>query len=159
MTENISIEAGLSRLEKYQALYPQIEALIAPEPNLVANLANIAAALKETFGFFWVGFYFLEGNELVLGPFQGPVACTRFPVSKGVCGASVRSGQTIIVPDVDKYPGHIACSAQSRSEIVVPFIQNGKVALVLDVDSDKLEDFGQPDQIGLEKIISLLGPK
>lgn len=159
MAENITIDSQLSKSEKYRALLPQIDALISPEPSLIANLANISAALKETFGFFWVGFYFLEKEELVLGPFQGPVACTRFSKAKGVCGAAIMNAKTIIVPDVEQFPGHIACSALSRSEIVIPFFENGKIILVLDVDSDKLNDFDSVDQAGLEAILSVLSKK
>ena len=156
MAEILIINPKHSKDEKYEAIYPQIQALILPEPNLVANLANISAVLKEAFGFFWVGFYFVENEELVLGPFQGPVACSRFPISQGVCGAAVTQKKTIIVPDVDKFPGHISCSVFSRSEIVVPLLLGEKVVLVLDVDSEVIDDFDQSDQNGLERILTLV---
>src|SRR5690606_20957234 len=144
----------------YEILLPQIESLTADESNLIANLANITAALKEAFGFFWVGFYLVKEGQLVLGPFQGPIACTRIPFHKGVCGAAYSSGKTIIVPDVDQFPGHIACSSASRSEIVLPvFHRNGEVAMILDVDSDKLNDFSDTDEKGLSSIIRLLERK
>ena len=134
MAEDLSISNG-TREEQYQSLLPQVKALIENETDLVANLANVAAALKEQFNHLWTGFYLVRDNELVLGPFQGPVACTRIKKGRGVCGASWQQGKTLIVPDVEKFPGHIACSSLSRSEIVVPLIQNGEVVGVLDVDS------------------------
>lgn len=147
------ITAGNTKKEKYESLLPQIHALTEGENDLVANLANISAALKQTFGFFWVGFYLLKGDELVLGPFQGTIACTRIAKGKGVCGTSWEKGKTIIVPDVDAFPGHIACSNASRSEIVVPiFDTKNRFAAVLDVDSDRLDDFDETDQIYLEKM-------
>ena len=152
MAEQILVDTNLSRKEKYETLLPQIEALTAPETDLVANLANITAALKEGLGFFWIGFYLLKDQELVLGPFQGSVACTRIALSKGVCGAAYRTAQTVIVPDVEEFPGHIACSSLSRSEIVVPIFKNGKVCMVLDVDSTELNDFDQTDQLYLERL-------
>ena len=156
MAEDLHIPTG-SRAEKYAALYPQIEALIAHETDLYANLANITAALREVFGFFWVGFYLVKEGQLVLGPFQGPVACTRIPFHKGVCGHAYTRAETIIVPDVDAFPGHIACASASKSEIVVP-VKNARheVIMVLDVDSDQLNDFSTVDQEGLEKILALL---
>ncbi|MCB9233615.1 MAG: GAF domain-containing protein [Bacteroidia bacterium] len=157
MSESVYVSECLSRAEKYAELLPQLYSLTADEPELVANLANVSAALKSVFGFFWVGFYFVKGEELVLGPFQGPVACTRFPVSKGVCGAAATRMETVLVPDVDAFPGHIACSSESRSEIVVPLVAAGATRLVLDVDSDLLDDFGPEDQQGLEAIIAMLG--
>lgn len=148
------------RFTVYSTLFPQIEALISEESDLTANLANITAALKEAFGFFWVGFYFVKEGQLVLGPFQGPIACTRIPFHKGVCGACYTRAETIVVPDVDQFPGHIACSSASRSEIVVPvFHRNGTVAMVLDVDSDQLDDFSEADREGLEKITGLITRK
>ncbi len=156
MAEEIIIENSLSKSEKYTALYPQLQALLAHESDLIANLANTAAALRQTFGFFWVGFYLVKGNELVLGPFQGTVACTRIGFGKGVCGTAWKEQRTLIVPDVDAFPGHIACSSLSRSEIVVPGFKQGQVALVLDVDSDRLNDFDETDAAGLEKIMRLL---
>ncbi len=137
---------GETREQKYQTLIPQIKALIEDEPDLVANCANIAAALRQTFGFFWVGFYFVKDDELVLGPFQGDIACTRIAKGRGVCGTVWQNGETLIVPDVNNFPGHIACSAASQSEIVVPIINQGQVRSVLDVDSDKLDDFNDIDQ-------------
>lgn len=155
MAETLTVE-GLTREEKYRSLYPQVKALISGESDLIANLSNIAAALKETFGFFWIGFYLVKGNELVLGPFQGPVACTRIGKGKGVCGESWERKQVLIVPDVDQFPGHIACSSLSRSEIVLPALKNNEVFLVMDVDSDKLNDFSETDQAHLAKIINLI---
>lgn len=160
MAETLALPTTTDRAELYDALYPQIEALVASESDLVANLANVAAALKEAFGFFWVGFYLVKEGQLVLGPFQGPIACTRIPFHKGVCGACYTQQETIIVPDVDQFPGHIACSSASKSEIVVPvFRHNGTVAMVLDVDSDELDDFTQDDAAGLEKVMKLLERK
>lgn len=160
MAEELTIPTSTDRQTVYDALVPQIIALVEPESDLVANLANISAALKEAFGFFWVGFYQVKEGQLVLGPFQGPIACTRIPFHKGVCGASYTRKETIIVPDVDAFPGHIACSSASKSEIVLPvFHRNGTVAMVLDVDSDLLNDFTETDAIGLGKIIGLLERK
>ena len=156
MAESLSIDLSLSKEEKYKSLLPQIEALVAGEDDLVANLANVMAALKSTFNFFWVGAYLSKENQLVLGPFQGPVACTRIPYHKGVCGASYTRRDTILVPDVEAFPGHIACSSASRSEIVVPVISKGAVVMVLDVDSDQLNDFDQTDQVYLEKLALLM---
>lgn len=153
MAETILI-SGTTREERYRSVLPQIKALISGEPDLVANLANVTAALKEAFGFFWIGFYLVKGDELVLGPFQGPVACTRIRKGKGVCGASWEQKQTIIVPDVDAFPGHIACSSLSKSEIVVPGFRNNEVFLVLDVDSDKLDDFSITDKMFLEELMA-----
>jgi len=134
--------------------------LIETESDLTANLANIAAALKEAFGFFWVGFYVVKEGQLILGPFQGPIACTRIPFHKGVCGASYSQKKIIIVPDVDQFPGHIACASASKSEIVLPvFHRNGTVAMVLDVDSDQLDDFSETDAEGLQSILKLLERK
>ena len=155
MAEDLNILTG-NKAEQYKGLIPQIEALISGESNLIANLANISAALKEQFGFFWVGFYLIEGEELVLGPFQGPIACTRIKKGKGVCGAAWANEQTLIVPDVDKFPGHIACSSLSKSEIVIPVRANGKIIAVLDVDSDSLNSFDQEDALYLEKILSFI---
>lgn len=145
MAENLIIAASADKIARYETLLPQVEALTAGESDLVANLANVAAALKETLNFFWVGFYLVKGNELVLGPFQGPIACTRIAFGKGVCGASWKERKTIIVPDVDAFPGHIACSSASKSEIVVPAFKHGEVALILDVDSDRLNAFDEAD--------------
>jgi GAF domain-containing protein len=156
MAEDLIVPKG-SRVEKYEALFPQIQGLVTGEPDLTANLANIAAAIKEVFGFFWVGFYLVKDNQLVLGPFQGPVACTRIPFHKGVCGHAYSIAETVIVPDVDAFPGHIACASASKSEIVLP-VKNraGEVTMVLDVDSDRLNDFSEVDQLGLEKILGLI---
>ena len=155
MAEDLIVATG-SKAEQYQSLIPQLKALIADEPDLVANLANIAAALREQFGWFWTGFYIVKGNELVVGPFQGPVACTRIRKGRGVCGASWEKAQTIIVPDVEKFPGHIACSSLSRSEIVVPVIRNNEVVGVLDADSEAYNQFDTTDQQYLEKIVELI---
>ncbi len=156
MAEDLHIPTG-SRTEKYAVLFPQIASLVQSESDQTANLANIVAALKEVFGFFWVGFYLVKNGELVLGPFQGPVACTRIPFHKGVCGHAYTTAETIIVPDVDAFPGHIACASASKSEIVLPVKnQAGEVIMVLDVDSDKLNDFSEVDQKGLEKIVGLI---
>jgi GAF domain-containing protein len=159
MAEELIIpDKTLSKQEQYVALLPQVGALLYGEPNLMANAANMVAALKQAFNFFWVGFYFVDGNELVLGPFQGPVACTRIKFGKGVCGAVWQKAKTIVVPNVDEFPGHIACSSASKSEIVVPVFVNGKVVAVLDVDSDKLNDFDSTDAEYLEKIVEFLTP-
>ncbi len=160
MAETLILPATTARAELYDALYPQIEALVATESDLTANLANVAAALKEAFGFFWVGFYVVKEGQLVLGPFQGPIACTRIPFHRGVCGACYTRQKTLIVPDVEQFLGHIACSSESKSEIVVPvFRPNGTVALVLDVDSDELDDFGGADLAGLERLTQLIARK
>jgi len=156
MAEDLHIALSVDKAEQYQLLIPQIEALVAGEPDLVANLANICAALKEQFNWFWVGFYIVKDNELVLGPFQGPVACTRIGLGKGVCGAAWEQEQTLIVPDVEAFPGHIACSSLSRSEIVVPAFRNGKVAAVLDVDSELLNQFDETDAQFLEQVVKLV---
>ncbi len=140
----------------YESLVPQIEGLLNGEPDLIANLANIAAAIKEQFGWFWVGFYLVKGDELVLGPFQGPVACTRIRMGRGVCGTVWQKASTIIVDDVEKFPGHIACSSLSRSEIVVPLISNDQVMGVLDIDSSSLSSFDGTDKFYLEKIIGMI---
>jgi GAF domain-containing protein len=129
---------------------------LAGETDLYANLGNIAAAIHDIFGFFWVGFYLVKGDELVLGPFQGPVACTRIPFHKGVCGYAYTERKTVIVPNVDEFPGHIACASASKSEIVIPAFHENQVILVLDVDSDSLNDFSEEDQIGLEKIMGII---
>lgn len=155
MAEDLNINRG-SREEQYRSLIPQIAGLIEGESDLTANLANVSAALKEQFGFFWVGFYIVKDDELVLGPFQGPVACTRIARGKGVCGAAWERGETLIVPDVDAFPGHIACSSLSRSEIVVPLFISGRVVGVLDVDSAELDSFNEKDQRYLEEIVKLI---
>jgi len=148
MAESIQIDHLLSKEERYQSLILQIKALTKNESNLVANLANIAAALKQSMGFFWVGFYRVdpEHNELVLGPFQGPVACTRIALGRGVCGTAWKEKKAIVVPDVHQFPGHIACSTDSQSEIVVPITSQGVVKLVLDIDSEQLNDFDETDK-------------
>ena len=156
MAETLFLPQEGSKEEIYQALLPQVEALISGEQNLVANLANIAAALREAFGFFWVGFYVVQGQELVLGPFQGPIACTRIAYGRGVCGTAWKEKKTQLVPDVETFPGHIACSSASKSEIVVPAFQDGEVFLVLDVDSDRLDDFDSVDQRYLEDLMGML---
>lgn len=152
MAESILITAT-DKKEKYEELIPQVKALTNGEQNLIANMANIAAALKEAFDFFWVGFYLVNGEQLVLGPFQGPVACTRIHYGKGVCGTAWKEKQSVIVPDVEAFPGHIACSAASQSEIVVPGFEDGAVAFVLDVDSDQKDSFDETDQFYLEKLL------
>jgi L-methionine (R)-S-oxide reductase len=157
MAETLTLPTTTDRVALYESLLPQLEALVAGETDLIANLANITAALKETFGFFWIGFYLVKDGQLVLGPFQGPIACTRIAFDKGVCGAAYTRRQTIVVPDVEAFPGHIACSSLSRSEVVVPiFSAHGEVTMVLDVDSDKLNDFSEADVRGLEAVGQLL---
>lgn len=155
MAEDLSISKG-DKQTQYQSLIPQIKALIEGEPDLVANLANIAGALKEQFGWFWVGFYLVKGDQLVLGPFQGPVACTRINKGRGVCGTSWAKAATLIVPDVEKFPGHIACSSLSKSEIVVPMMKDGNVWGVLDVDSEYLDQFDETDKKFLEEITGMI---
>jgi GAF domain-containing protein len=155
MAEDLVITAGTKR-DQYESLIPQIKGLLEGENDLIANLANSVAALKEQFGWLWTGFYLVKDNELVLGPFQGPVACTRIKKGKGVCGSSWASEKTLIVPDVERFPGHIACSSLSKSEIVVPVIRSGKVVAVLDVDSEHLNQFDSTDQFYLEQIIQLI---
>lgn len=155
MAEELTIAVG-NKEEKYRLLLPQIEALIDGETDLTANLANVCAALKETFGVFWVGFYLVKNDELVLGPFQGSIACTRIQKGRGVCGTSWQKAETIVVADVDAFPGHIACSSLSKSEIVVPVIKNGLVLGVLDVDSDVYNDFNSTDELYLHQLCQLL---
>lgn len=157
MAETLILPQNATRQETYDSLVPQVAALIHGEPDLIANLANITAALKQAFDFFWVGFYLKKEKQLVLGPFQGSVACTRIAFDKGVCGAAYTRRETILVPDVDQFPGHIACSSASKSEIVVPvFDQAGRVIMVLDVDSDTLADFSEVDADGLARIVALI---
>ncbi len=151
LAEDISIN-GTTKTEKYEELLPQLKALVGNETVLVANLGNICAALKTTFDFFWIGFYLVQGDELVLGPFQGPVACTRIALGKGVCGTAWKEKQTLLVPNVDEFPGHIACSALSKSEIVIPILKNETVVGVLDVDSTELNAFDEIDNFYLEQI-------
>jgi len=155
MAEDLLITKG-TKEEQYESLLPQIKALLEGEPDLIANLANVTGALKEQFNWLWVGFYLVKDDELVLGPFQGPVACTRIKKGKGVCGTSWDKAETLIVPDVEKFPGHIACSSLSRSEIVVPIIRDNKVLGVLDADSIELNHYDIIDQEYLEKIIDLI---
>ncbi len=156
MAKELSISGG-TKQDRYEALIPQLSALMRGENNLIANLANCSAALKSTMDFFWVGFYLVENEELVLGPFQGTVACTRIAKGKGVCGFAWENSKTIIVDDVNSFPGHIACSSSSKSEIVVPGMdENGEVKLVLDVDEDDYSRFDQTDQIYLEKIVAVI---
>ena len=156
MVEDLKIIRSIDKQEQYQSLIPQIEALLYGETDLIANQANICAALKEQFNWFWVGFYLVKDNELVLGPFQGPVACTRIARGKGVCGTAWEQAKTLIVPDVEAFPGHIACSSLSRSEIVLPIYHKGEIIGVLDVDSEELDQFDQTDAQYLEQIVKLL---
>jgi len=156
MAENLLISTG-SKEEKYRELLPQLHALVSTETDFIANLANVAAALKQTFGFFWVGFYIVKGDELVLGPFQGPIACTRIRIGRGVCGTAWKEVRTLIVPDVEQFPGHIACSSDSKSEIVVPMIRQGEIVGVLDIDSDTLDSFDTVDARYLEEICTYIG--
>lgn len=156
MAESIYLPESATKAEKYQAILPQVEALISTETDAYANLANVAAVLKEAFGFFWVGFYLVKEEQLVLGPFQGPLACTRIAYGKGVCGTAWKEAKTQLVPDVDAFPGHIACSSASKSEVVVPGFKNEKVWCVLDVDSDRLDDFDQVDAEQLEKLMAIV---
>ncbi|GGJ98810.1 MULTISPECIES: GAF domain-containing protein [Parabacteroides] len=155
MAENLIISVG-NKEQQYQTLFPQIESLLAGENDTIANMANVAAALKQTFNFFWVGFYIVKDDMLVLAPFQGPIACTRIRYGKGVCGTAWKEAATQIVPDVDLFPGHIACNSDSKSEIVVPVIRDGKVVAVLDIDSDELNSFDETDAVYLEKICRLI---
>ena len=155
MSESLFLTPGQPKAARYAELHPQVEALTAPEADRTANLANTAAALRQAFGFFWVGFYVVQGEELVLAPFQGPIACTRIRRGRGVCGTSWAEARTVLVPDVEAFPGHIACSSDSKSEIVVPILKNGEVVAVLDVDSDQLADFDADDQVALEKLMTL----
>jgi GAF domain-containing protein len=155
MSEDLKIASG-AKSEQYAALLPQIKALVEGESDGVSNLANIAAALKEQFGWLWVGFYLVKNGELVVGPFQGPVACTRIRKGKGVCGACWQEARTLLVPDVEAFPGHIACSSLSRSEIVVPVFQEGEVIGVLDADSTKLNEFDEEDRRWLELLVKTI---
>ncbi len=157
MSEELHISSNLNKAETYQALLPQIKALVTGEPNIIANLANISAALKSTFNWWWVGFYLVEKNELVLGPFQGPIACTRIGLGRGVCGVAWQNRETIIVDDVDKFPGHIACSSASKSEIVIPILKGNTVVAVLDCDSEFLSSYDKTDQLYLEELCTFIG--
>lgn len=156
MAEDLKINRTAAKAGQYESLIPQISALLSGETDFVANMANVAAALKEQFNWFWVGFYLVKDEQLVLGPFQGPVACTRIAKGKGVCGSSWAQNKTLIVPDVDEFPGHIACASASKSEIVLPLVQDGKVIGVLDVDSEFIDHFDETDQVYLEQVISIL---
>lgn len=155
MAEDLNLIKG-DKTTQYQSLIPQIKALLEGEPDLVANMGNIAAALKEQFNWLWIGFYVVKNNELVLAPFQGPVACTRIRKGRGVCGTSWQNAATLIVPDVEQFPGHIACSSLSRSEIVIPIFKDGEVIAVLDADSELLNHFDTTDQLFLEEIVGFL---
>ena len=155
MSEQLII-TGETKQERYEALLPQIASVVEDESDLIANMANVAAMLHETFGFWWTGFYRVVGEELVLGPFQGPMACTRIRKGRGVCGTAWAKAETQVVPDVDRFPGHIACSSASRSEIVVPVFQDGTVTAVLDIDSNRLATFDETDRLYLEKIVKFI---
>lgn len=160
MAETIAFSKGADRATVYSEILPQIEALIGPESDMTANLGNIAAVLKEAFGFLWIGFYLSDGNELVLNAFQGPVACTRIAFDSGVCGHSFSTRSTVVVPDVESFPGHIACSSLSKSEIVIPILNSdGEVWGVFDVDSENLSDFSEIDAEWLQKIVGLIETK
>lgn len=156
MAEELLISTSSDKVERYRVLLSQIHALVQGEQDLIANLSNIAAALKQSMNFFWVGFYIVKNNQLVLGPFQGPIACTRIDFGKGVCGFSWKEKKTIIVPDVEKFPGHISCNSASKSEIVLPALKNNEVVLVLDVDSDRLNDFDSNDENALENLMRII---
>ena len=156
MSEQLNISEQSSREEKYKELLPQLKALIDGEEDIIANYANISAALKQTFDFFWVGFYIVKKEQLVLGPFQGPIACTRIGYGKGVCGTAWKENRTVIVPDVEQFDGHIACSSASRSEIVVPIHWNNEVVAILDIDSEHLNHFDETDAKYLEELARIL---
>jgi L-methionine (R)-S-oxide reductase len=163
MAEQLIVDTSADRATKYKQLMPQLEALTTSESDVVANLSNMAAALRQAMGFFWVGFYIVKRDtmpaarqELVLGPFQGPIACTRIAFGKGVCGTCWKEKRVIVVPNVEEFPGHIACSSDSKSEIVLPAFKNNEVALVLDVDSDKLNDFDSTDEVYLGQVMRII---
>jgi L-methionine (R)-S-oxide reductase len=156
VAEHLTVSTSADKASRYETLVPQIRALVESETDVTANLSNIAAALKQTMNFFWVGFYLVKEGELVLGPFQGPIACTRIAFGKGVCGASWKEKKVMLVPNVDEFPGHIACSSDSKSEIVLPAFKEGNVALVLDVDSDVLNDFDETDERFLREVIGII---
>ncbi|KHF76228.1 Free methionine-(R)-sulfoxide reductase [Acinetobacter sp. neg1] len=155
MAEELVLQHG-HKVEQYQSILPQIQAIVEDESDVIANLANICAALKQQFGWFWIGFYLVKGNELVLGPFQGPIACTRIAKGRGVCGSAWQQQQVIVVPDVDQFPGHIACSSDSKSEIVLPIMKNGECVGVLDIDSDELNQFDEIDAEYLKQLMSVI---
>ncbi|ENU94056.1 MULTISPECIES: GAF domain-containing protein [Acinetobacter] len=155
MAEELVLQQG-HKVEQYQSILPQIQAIVEDESDVIANLANICAALKQQFGWFWIGFYLVKGNELVLGPFQGPIACTRIAKGRGVCGSAWQQQQVIVVPDVDQFPGHIACSSDSKSEIVLPIMKNGECVGVLDIDSDELNQFDEIDAEYLKQLMSVI---
>ena len=154
MAENLIIADG-SKAERYALLYDQIKALAADEEDMIANMANIASMIHQTFGFWWTGFYRVIGSELVLGPFQGPLACSRIAFGRGVCGTAWKRQESIVVPDVEEFPGHIACSSLSRSEIVIPIFMGAGITAVLDIDSKELATFDEVDKEWLEKIVAL----
>jgi len=156
MDVKMQLSTGLQKEAKYRELIPQLEAYFSGEDDLVANMANLASILHEAFGFLWTGFYLWKGDELVLGPFQGPMACTRIQNGKGVCGTAFQKGETLLVPDVEAFPGHIACSALSRSEIVLPMIKEGQKLGVMDIDSERLDHFDEVDVKYLEQIMQML---
>ncbi|ENX23600.1 GAF domain-containing protein [Acinetobacter vivianii] len=155
MAEELVLQQG-HKVEQYQSILPQIQAIVEDESDVIANLGNICAALKQQFGWFWIGFYLVKGNELVLGPFQGPIACTRIAKGRGVCGSAWQQQQVIVVPDVDQFPGHIACSSDSKSEIVLPIMKNGECVGVLDIDSDELNQFDEIDAEYLKQLMSVI---
>lgn len=155
MAEHLDIIEG-TKAERYEALLPQIKSVVEDEPDAIANMANVASMIHETFGFWWTGFYRVQGEQLILGPFQGPLACTRIRKGKGVCGTAWQQAETIVVPDVEQFPGHIACSSASRSEIVVPIKHDGEVVAVLDIDSAELNTFDETDKMWLERVATLL---
>ncbi len=154
MAENVFVPTDAPREEKYTTIRPQIKALVTGEPDLYANLSNVVAVLKEVFDFFWVGFYLMKDGELVVGPYQGPLACSRIAIGRGVCGTVAERKETLVVPNVDEFPGHIACSSSSKSEVVVPLLKNGEVVGVLDVDSAELDDFDEVDARQLEAMMA-----
>lgn len=156
MAEDLIINKELDKTAQYQSIIPQITALLEGESDQIANLANVAAALKEQFNWFWVGFYLIKDDELVLGPFQGPVACTRIKKGKGVCGASWQQNEVLVVPDVDQFPGHIACASASKSEIVLPLYKGDEIIGVMDVDSEYLSHFDEIDTKYLKQIVNML---
>lgn len=155
MAEELILQQG-HKVEQYQSILPQIQAIVEDEADVIANLANICAALRQQFGWFWIGFYLVKGNELVLGPFQGPIACTRIAKGRGVCGSAWQQQQVIVVPDVDQFPGHIACSSDSKSEIVLPIMKNGECVGVLDIDSDELNQFDEVDADYLQQLMTMI---